>query len=116
MSIPFRDTAHDTNTPEAKIRDWCEEQLITTSDTRGIVHQSTQNTAGMPNNVVEILDKKYLIRPEIRSGERWYELTHDRLVKPIKHSNMIWRNDQRIKKSRRIKRFVVPSAVARSRL
>ena len=108
----IRDTARVSNTSENNIRDWCEGELITSSDTRGIVHQSSQTTAGMSNNVVEILDKKYLIRPEIRSGERWYELTHDRLVKPIKHSNTIWRNDQRIKKSRRNKLILIPSAGA----
>ena len=89
------DVVQHTNITEKEIREWCECQLITSSQTRGIVHQSGHYTAGMANNVVEILDKKfYLIRPEPRSGGVWYELTHDRLVKPIIDSNKKWRKER----------------------
>lgn len=31
-----------------------------------------------------------MIRKEARSDVQWYELTHDRLIKPIKDSNQRW--------------------------
>jgi DNA-binding beta-propeller fold protein YncE len=45
----------------------------------------------MPNRVVDILENRDLIRGEWRFGARWYELTHDRLISPIKESNKAWR-------------------------
>ena len=54
----------------------------------------------MSNTVIEILEDMHLIRPEWRSGARWYELTHDRLIKPIKDSNKAWydeRDKERLK-------------------
>jgi hypothetical protein len=74
---------------EGKLRSWFEENLITPAGTRGLVFQDRdQNmTAGIPNDVVDVLESQHLIRPEIRSGSRWYELTHDRLIRPIQKSN-----------------------------
>lgn len=48
------DAAQETNITEKEIREWCEYQLITSSETRDIVHQSGNYTAGMSNKVVEI--------------------------------------------------------------
>ena len=104
-----RDAILETKVTEKDIREWCEYKLITSTETRGIVHQSADSTDGMPNKVVEILDKEYLIRPELRSGEVWYELTHDRLIKPIKNSNMRWREKERKRKSRRNRLIIIPS-------
>ena len=42
---------------------------------------------GLPNEAVEELEDRHLIRPEWRAGARWYELTHDRLIEPIRASN-----------------------------
>jgi hypothetical protein len=39
------------------------------------------------------LEKKYLIRKEERSGAEWYQLTHDRLIKPILDSNKKWKDE-----------------------
>ena len=44
----------------------------------------------MPNTVVDSLDNSYIIRAEIRGGDTWYELAHDRLVEPILASNLQW--------------------------
>jgi YVTN family beta-propeller protein len=104
--------AKETGTPEKDLREWCESQLITSSETRGIVHQSENSTAGMSNRVVEILNSRYLIRPEIRSSGVWYELTHDRLVKPIKYSNLKWKEQERKRKSKRHKIIIIPSVAA----
>jgi DNA-binding beta-propeller fold protein YncE len=73
---------------EGDIRIWCEKKLITSSETRSFVHRGAAFTSGMPNKVVESLEKKYLIRGD---ETRWYELTHDRLIKPILDSNKKWK-------------------------
>ena len=43
------------------------------------------------DSLIGILEKRYLIRSEFRSGAKWYELTHDRLIGPIKSSNLKWK-------------------------
>jgi hypothetical protein len=76
-----------TGVAESEIREWIEKTLITSSGTRSIVHHEQKSTGKMPNEVVDVLEAKYLIRADRRSGARWYELTHDRLIEPIKNSN-----------------------------
>lgn len=70
------------------------------------------STAGLKNDLIEILESKYLINESIRSGSRWFELTHDRLIKPIVESNKKWENEQRKNKKLKIIRIVVPSAIS----
>ena len=48
------------------------------------------------------MKRKYLIRREWRSGASWYELTHDRLIKPIIDSNKKWKNENERKKKNKI--------------
>ena len=38
-----------------------------------------------------MLESHHLIRGEQRAGARWYELTHDRFIRPIQKSNTNWR-------------------------
>jgi hypothetical protein len=80
---------------EGDLRRWFEEKLITPSGTRAIVHRDTESTGGMPNQVVDILENMHIVRKEWRSGSPWFELTHDRLIQPIKNSNRLWRQDNR---------------------
>ena len=75
---------------ERELRSWFEEHLITPAGTRGIVFQDQNHTGGIPNDVVESLADQHLIRPEFRSGSRWYELAHDGFVRPIVRSNLAW--------------------------
>jgi hypothetical protein len=79
-----------TSVDEAVLREWFEEQLITPSGTRGLVFQGHDRTGGISNVVIEVLEQRHLIRPEVRSGSRWYELTHDRFIRPILKSNRDW--------------------------
>jgi hypothetical protein len=65
--------------------------LITSSGTRALVHRAAESTAGMPNNVIDYLERNYLVRAEWRAGAKWYELTHDRMIMTIKSSNNVWR-------------------------
>jgi tetratricopeptide (TPR) repeat protein len=72
---------------ERELRVWVEEQFITRNGTRGTVYHTRDTTAGMPNGVIDELEARHLIRAEWRSGARWYELTHDRFIGPIRASN-----------------------------
>jgi YVTN family beta-propeller protein len=81
-----------TGVHETKIRPWCQQNLITKSGTRSMVHRGQETTEGIDNEVLDWLERKYLIRREWRSGASWYELTHDRLVKPMTSSNAKWKN------------------------
>jgi YVTN family beta-propeller protein len=100
-----------TNINEDEIRKWCEQNLITSSGTRSIVHRSIQSTAGIKNEVIDILEEKYLVKENWRAGSRWYELAHDRLVKPITLSNRKWEHEQNIKKKSKIKKITIPIVV-----
>ena len=75
---------------EGELRLWFETHLITPSGTRGLVFRGRDMTGGIPNKVVDVLEAQHLIRPEVRSGSRWYELTHDRFIRPIQKSNVEW--------------------------
>ncbi len=86
----LRDAVEQTGVPEHRLRRWFGERLITPLGTRGLVLRGDEETEGIPNRAVDILDRHYLIHAEIRSGARWYELTHDRLIDPILESNRRW--------------------------
>jgi hypothetical protein len=62
-----------------------------------------KQTLTLDTMLPDVLDNMHLIRSEWRDGARWYELTHDRLIKPIKDSNRAWKMDlTRQKKSKSI--------------
>lgn len=79
---------------EAALRNWFGHELITRAGTRGLVFQDEENTGSLPNHVVSLLEKQFLIRAEMRAGGRWYELIHDRLVEPILNANRAWQPPQ----------------------
>jgi len=97
----------EANTKEYAIRKWCEEKLITLAGTRSMVYQGVNDTAGMSNGVVNVLQNKYLIHAEERARGRWFELTHDRMIKPIKDSNKKWYEQRRKLK----KQVIIPIIV-----
>lgn len=75
---------------ERQLRAWFDEQLITVSGTRRMVHQGLVDTAGMPNNIVHLLVSQFLLRTEMFAGDQWVELIHDRFVEPIQQANRAW--------------------------
>ena len=92
----------DVKTKEGDLRDWFEKQLITPAETRSIVFQDKETglTGGIPNEAIRHLDRQHIIRGEVRSGSRWYELTHDRFIDPILKANQAWREEIRAKRLR----------------
>ncbi len=83
----LRSAASRSGVPEARLRRWIEEMLITPGGTRGTVYRAASSTAQLSNDAVDELERCRVIRAEWRAGARWYELTHDRLIEPIQTSN-----------------------------
>jgi WD40 repeat protein len=79
---------------ERRLREWFSRELITEAETRGAVVQGKERTGAppnaLPNPVVYALQNHFVIRAEIRGGNTWYELSHDRFVAPILQSNRLW--------------------------
>ncbi|MGD8806932.1 MAG: hypothetical protein PVH65_13820 [Chloroflexota bacterium] len=80
----------ETGTSEWSLRSWFEEQLITEAGTRGTVYRGAEDTAGLANEAVDALARRYLLRSEPRAGGFWVEIIHDRLVAPIQASNRVF--------------------------
>jgi hypothetical protein len=80
---------------EIAVRNWFDQQLMTEARTRGMVYRGETHTAGLPNGIVKLLEDRYLLRSETRSGGVWYELVHDRFVAPIVQANRAWWAQQR---------------------
>ena len=82
--------AQESGVKEGDLRSWFEHSLITLAGTRGTVYRGREETGGIPNAAVDLLESLHLIRGEWRAGARWYELTHDRFIEPIQESNKTW--------------------------
>ena len=72
---------------EGLVRGWFEQKLITREGKRNMILRERDTTAGLSNLVVEELENQHVIRVEMRGGEPWYELSHDRFIPPIRESN-----------------------------
>jgi type I restriction enzyme M protein len=74
---------------EDDIRRWFDEKLITFADTRRPIFRddTSDNTEGLNNHLVDALVDEYIIRAERRPGGRSYELSHDRFIQAIRQSN-----------------------------
>jgi hypothetical protein len=52
-----------------------------------MVHRGPEESAEIPKMVLDILESKRIITKRMHLGAMWYELAHDRLIKPIIESN-----------------------------
>jgi len=77
--------AIETKTAERSIRDWCGRQLVTK---QGIRRQVSGE--GLDRRAIDALGDAHLVRADERHGTIWFELAHDRLVKPIQQNNDDW--------------------------
>jgi WD40 repeat protein len=87
-----RTIAATTRVSERAIRDWCDQQLITTQGIRGQVLRGAGQSQGLDNPAIAGLVDAHLVRAEKRRGATWYELAHDRLIKPVQDNNHEWRH------------------------
>lgn len=81
--------AKEKNVPERVIRDWFGKELITSGGVRDTVLREQNKIGGLADDVVQTLQGD-LVRAEMRAGQMWYELSHDRLIEPILNSNAKW--------------------------
>jgi len=79
----------DTAT-ERTVRRWIEEKLIIAGSVRNQVMRTTDASQGLSNEILARLVDSHLIREEQRANARWYELAHDRLIRPVLVNNKQW--------------------------
>lgn len=82
--------ASETRVKERVIREWVDRCLITEAGIRSEVMRGPESSQGLSNVAVQELQTAHLIRREERRGVGWLELSHDRLVKPIRADNARW--------------------------
>jgi hypothetical protein len=92
--------ARTARIPEKQLRADLEAALITPANTRSIVYRGAADTAGIPNEALDMLEHEHLVRSEFRAGARWHELTHDRLIAPVRASNERFRRSSSRSRSR----------------
>ncbi len=71
---------------ERRLRDALERSFITSAGTRATVFAGGA-TRGLPEAAIAELEDRHVLRGEWRSGARWIELSHDRLIEPLQISN-----------------------------
>jgi hypothetical protein len=83
-----KDVASNDINVEASIRRWFDLALITRAGFRS----QTTSLPDVPDaeKLVGELLNRYILRFEDRKA-RWYELTHDRMVRPVREDNASWR-------------------------
>lgn len=84
------EVAAQTKVSERAIRNWFDQQLITPQGLRGQVLKTPGASQGLANEAIQVLLDAYLVRKEERRGLTWFELAHDRLVRPIQADNRQW--------------------------
>lgn len=76
---------------ERGIREWFEQQLISDQDIRQQALAGKEAQYGMGSEAMLMLMNAYLVREDTRLGTTWYELAHDRLIRPVKEDNDRWK-------------------------
>ena len=79
-----------TGVSERSIREWFDRRLISEGSIRSQVRMGADNSEGLANSSVYLLEDAHLIRAEKRGGAIWYELAHDRLIEPVHKDNSAW--------------------------
>ncbi|MFP5245166.1 MAG: hypothetical protein ACLGH0_00635 [Thermoanaerobaculia bacterium] len=75
---------------ERKVREWFSKQLITGRGIRSQVPFEEKESGGLANPAIDKLVGMHLVRRDERGGRVWFELSHDRLVEPIRANNAAW--------------------------
>ncbi len=84
------EAAQAYNLPERRVRDWFEHRLITKQGIRGLVQMGAEESEGLDNRAIRMLENDHLVRSEKRLGSTWFELAHDRLIDPVRKNNATW--------------------------
>lgn len=79
---------------ERALRDWVEKNLISPEPERIRiqVQRRVPQCEGLDTRLIEDgLVARHLVRPETRGAATYFELSHDRLIRPVVKSNAEWR-------------------------
>jgi len=79
-----------SGTSERLVREWFDRKLITVQGIRGQVLMAPGSSEGLGNTTIWLLEKSYLVRADKRGGATWFELSHDRLINPVRQNNAAW--------------------------
>lgn len=82
--------AAETGVPQRSIREWIDRQLVSEQGVRGTVLMGVESSGNLPNQAIWFLVDAYLVRAEKRGGSIWFELSHDRLIGPVRENNHRW--------------------------
>jgi uncharacterized protein YecT (DUF1311 family) len=82
--------ASGSDVVEREIRDWVDKKLITPDGIRGQVLKGKDKSERLDNELISGLVNTHLVRAEQRAGAVWFELSHDRLIDPVRASNRQW--------------------------
>jgi hypothetical protein len=74
---------------ERAVREWVRSKLVI-GGIRSQVRRGANESAGLPNGLVDGLVGTYVVRVEQRVGATWLELSHDRLVEAVEGDNDAW--------------------------
>ncbi len=78
---------------ERDIRVWCEQRLITRDGKRVIVQEGQDPETDLDSRAVQALVNAFLVRRDKKGVLTWLELSHDRLIEPIRTNNEQWFSD-----------------------
>jgi WD40 repeat protein len=79
-----------TKVSERLIREWFDRQLITGQGIRSQVVMEAEKSGDLDNQAIRLLEDAHLVRAEKRGGATWFELSHDRLIEPVRRDNATW--------------------------
>jgi hypothetical protein len=82
--------AAETGADEQAIRLWFEDELITPAGYRSQALTGPISNEIDPVRILRELEASYLLRSDPRGEATWYEIAHDRLVRPIREDNDNW--------------------------
>ena len=83
-------SAEQAGVSERKLREWFERKLITETGIRSQVLMGQGQSEGLDNGAIRLLENAHLVRAEKRRGVTWFELAHDRLIRPVRQDNADW--------------------------
>lgn len=105
----------ESGVSEGALHRWCDRVLITPDGNRRAVLREEGKTEGLPNAAIDVLVRERLLKSELRDGRRWYELSHDRLIRPIQNFYKKWLSEQPADEQSRLQLFEQSHAYARGR-
>lgn len=99
-----------TQSDEGVVRRWLEDRLTTPASRRAVLLVDNEQTAGLPQEILDALENARLIQVEQRNQSQWAELTHDSMVAAVQASNKEWGRIRR--RTRRLRTAALALALA----